>query len=160
MNPTESNFNMNIPLLNGVLRRLNPNPSNEGIPLENRTDKEKENELIQKYSDELMNNKPLLSQYEKISTELLKLGYTPQEVVHSFLVFKYETIDQAIEVIANHDFIESDEQRCFICGNVEKEHQRKNSIHDENQEQRQIITKEEIIKMLNSFFEEENCNIN
>ena len=39
MNPTESNFNMNIPLLNGVLRRLNPNPSNEGIPLENRTDK-------------------------------------------------------------------------------------------------------------------------
>ena len=52
MNPTESNFNMNIPLLNGVLRRLNPNPSNEGIPLENRTDKEKENELIQKYSDE------------------------------------------------------------------------------------------------------------
>lgn len=152
MNPTESNFNMNIPLLNGVLRRLNPNPSNEGlgIPLENRTDKEKENELIQKYSSDLMNNKPLLSQYEKISTELLKLGYTPQQVVHSFLVFKYETIDQAIEVIANHEFIESDEQRCFICGNEEMEHQRKNNIPDENQEQRKIITKEEIVKRLKS----------
>lgn len=152
MNSTENSFNMNIPLLNGVLRRLNSNNSNEGIgiPLENRMEREKENELIQKYSNDLINNKPLLLEYEKISTELLKLGYTPQQVVHSFLVYKYETIDDAIEVIANHEYIESDNERCFICGNEKKEHQRNSSIQDDNKEQKQVITKEEIVKRLKS----------
>lgn len=146
MNSNDNQLNMSIPLLTGVIKKLTSN-GKEGSPLETISSHPIEEKLIAGYSSEISENTRLISNFEKISTELLQLGYTPKVAIHSFLVSKFNELDQAIDFIEHHDFIESDDECCFVCDKKLNEHQKKNqsNLNTVNQ-----ITKEEFERKLKS----------
>lgn len=119
------NLNINLPLLEGVLGRIsNQNGKDNNVPQE----KTIESELVKKYTLDLIKDQAKIKSFNLISTPLIKMGFPPKQVIHSFLVYKYSTINEAIEILSevnrksNHKYIESDGEKCFICDKQEIYH--------------------------------------
>lgn len=98
----------------------------------------KEKNLIKIYSDELNSNPKyikLKESFEELSKKMIALGLKPKMILNSFLVYKYQTIEEGLELLYrsqegewNHKFIESDENLCFICEEQEINHRSINKI--------------------------------
>lgn len=114
---------LNVPLVNSVLSRFTSQNSQAIIS------KPKEESLTKEYSNELKEREDLIRNFENLSKEMILMGFSPQSVLHSFLVYKYKTTDEGIEYLSknseglwNHKYVESDEEKCFICQGIELEH--------------------------------------
>jgi hypothetical protein len=118
---------LNVPLVNNVLSRFTSQYTNTNIT--NVVAKPKEDALIKEFSHELRDREDLTRNFENLSKELILMGFHPKNVLHSFLVYKYKTTEEGIELLSknsdglsNHRFIESDEEKCFICQEYENDH--------------------------------------
>ncbi|MCQ2818104.1 MAG: E3 ubiquitin protein ligase [archaeon] len=132
------NLNLHIPILNGMLTRIGTQTESNNTP-EQKKDKAMEENLLHKYSLELSGEKELLNNFEKISNQLILMGFSPKQIVHCFLVYRFTSAEQAVELLSetngkmNHKFIESDGGFCFICDKEEIYHpQQQNKLIEEN----------------------------
>ncbi len=95
-----------------------------------------EQKLIKQYSDELnsfINSPQLIKNFEEISKNMIAMGIKPKIVQNSFLIYRYSTIEEGLELLYknqegeyNHKFIVCDENLCFICREDEKCHRNLN----------------------------------
>lgn len=106
-----------------------------------------EQELTNNYSKKIT-DKEKIKNFELISKQLILLGFKPREVLNSFLVYQYTTVEEGVELLSeknslkNHYFIESDESKCYICSEPQERHiQKQVNILVPN-----LITREEIIQ--------------
>ena len=142
--------NMNIPLLNNVLKRTNDTRSSNPTPV---------NDVITKKNAQFIREHPeLLDKFSEISKELIKMGFSPKLINNLFLVKHYQTLEEAIDLLSktenlwNHEYLDGDNFICFICDSQQNEHKlKKNIFHSQ-----QIDSK--IIKKLNSFAERVSLN--
>lgn len=115
---------INIPLINTVLKNINFKQEDK----QNLT-KPKNDALIKEFSNEIREREDLIKSFENISKELIIMGFSPNMVLHSFLVFKYNSVEEGVELLNknseglwNHKFIEGEDNLCFICDSSEDEH--------------------------------------
>jgi len=111
---------MNIPLINNVLKRQNENrPSNPSLFNDN---------IIKINSQFIRENRKLIEKFNDISIELIKMGFSPNLINNMFLIKRFQTLEEALELLSiknglwNHEYIEGDGFICFICGAQEKLH--------------------------------------
>jgi hypothetical protein len=113
--------NLNIPLVSSIFNKISPPHKKE------EDENSKNNILAKQFGLELKDNDVV--NLEAISTELLKMGFPPRQVMNSFLVYKYKSVEEGLELLSkseeslwNHRFIEGDLERCFICEDLESQH--------------------------------------
>jgi len=111
---------MNIPLINNVLKRQNENrPSNTTLINDN---------IIKMNSQFIRDNRKLIEKFNDISIELIKMGFSPNLINNLFLIKRFQTLEEALELLSiknglwNHEYIEGDGFICFICGAQENLH--------------------------------------
>lgn len=86
------------------------------------------NDIIERYTQDLVDRADLLEKFEEVSTELIKMGFSPKMVLRTFLVHKYSSLEEGVEVLSkkddlwNHKFVECFNENCFICGEYEGNH--------------------------------------
>lgn len=115
-------MNFKIPIINTLIQSQNQNIAAKESPIED--------SLTKTFSEDLrLNHEELIKDFEYISRDLMKMGYSAKLIINSFLAFKYKNIEEAIELIDktefslwNHKFIESDNHICYVCGDSELNH--------------------------------------
>jgi hypothetical protein len=112
---------INLPLINTVVKNINFKPEEKYKP--------KNEALIKEFSSEIRERVDLVKKFENISKELIIMGFSPTIVLHSFLVFKYNSIEDGVELLNknseglwNHKYIEGEDNLCFVCDSSEDEH--------------------------------------
>jgi hypothetical protein len=86
------------------------------------------NLLIEEYSKSLENNDEIIKNFEIISQNMIKMGFPPKMIVRCFLVNKFKTLDEGVELLSktnslwNHKYIDGFDERCFICDSPEALH--------------------------------------
>ncbi len=126
-------MNINFPLFRSTI----PTASQTNNQIINHEDNNIiENSLTKQFSEDLnKNHQYLLREFEHVSKDLVLMGYQPRLVIHSFLAFKYQNIEEALELIDknlfsmwNHKFISSDNNICYVCNDKEESHKNINNI--------------------------------
>src|SRR4051812_20195507 len=87
-NPSTSN-NLSMPFINNMLSKftkVNQNFNN----------KNKNESIIKELSQDLREREDLMNLFENVSKELILMGFSPNIVLHSFLAFKYQTVEEGI----------------------------------------------------------------
>jgi hypothetical protein len=119
------NANLNIPLLNTMINSFTKQQINQTNQNANM-----KNELIFKeLSQEIRDRDDLIKKYEVMSKELILMGFSPTLVLHSFLAFKYQNVEEAIEIMSKnsdnlwiHKYLKGEDDLCFVCDHIENEH--------------------------------------
>lgn len=117
---------MNIPLLNNILKRQNDFRSSNPTPI---------NDSLSKKNAQFIRDHPeLIDKFNEISKELIKMGYSPNLINNMFLVKRFQTLVEAVELLSfnnnlwNHEYVEGDNFICFICEAPENKHVKSKSI--------------------------------
>jgi hypothetical protein len=152
--------------------------NNQNAEEETKEEKVMISSLMEKYSKELDQRDDLLKKFELISTELIKMGFKPKMVLRTFLVHKYSTLDEGIEILSktdnlwNHKFVECYLEKCFMCGEFENAHRsfktilmKKNSIVLDDQKIKEAMNRQaatnygSINKKLGTIIKSDSCPI-
>lgn len=109
---------LTMPLINSMISKFTPGTANN----QNTTTKMRNESIIKELSLELKGRDDLLKNFENISKELILMGFSPNMVLHSFMVFRYQTVEDGIEALSknseglwNHRYYAGEDDLCFIC---------------------------------------------
>ena len=120
----------NIPIVGNMIRRQQT--ENTGIPTPINDN------LVKTNSDYLKEHPELLEKFSDISKTLIKMGFSTRHINHLFLIEKFQSLDQAIDLLSktndlwNHNFVENDFDLCFICDEKKESHFDKKAALEEN----------------------------
>ncbi len=123
------NITQNLPVVGSMIRRQHENPANP-------TPK---NDLIVSINSEYIREHPeILEKYSEISTSLMKMGFPPKLINNLFLIKRFKSLDEAIDLLSktndqwNHEYVEGDNDLCFICDEEKNRHFDKMALIEEN----------------------------
>lgn len=128
----------------------------------------KENQINKEQLEEDINNLPHIKEYyknlddpavqqefEKILFPLEKMGYKQKLIFRSFVVFRYQDIADAIDLLSktngvwNHKFISGFPNKCFICEDLQKNHIGFYKDKFENEDEHQLFERKDSLRPFN-----------
>jgi hypothetical protein len=144
-------MNANIPIFGRMLgnnTQEQDNNSEENIV---------NNNLIKDYYNQLQAREDLIQNFDIISRDLIKMEFNPKHVFRCFLVHKYRTAEEGIELLSktngiwNHQYVPG-YNKCFICDDNEKSHRgQRNTINIDNEKLKiALIKRSESFKVENT----------
>ena len=149
--------NMNIPLLNNVFKRQNQLRSSNPTPL---------NDKITRANAQFLREHPeLLENFNDISKELIKMGFSPNLINNLFLVKRFQYLEEAVELLSfnnnlwNHEYLEGDNFNCYICESPENHHIKSKSYFKQQSIDPKIIKKMQSSGRISIEENKDNCII-